>query len=386
MMVRNVHERVLPVPADEVGPLLDRLGGPEDVLWPSPQWAPMVLDRPVGLDATGGHGPVRYRVTAHRPGRLVEFTARPGSGFDGTHTFSVEPADASRTVLRHVLRARPIGGMRLLWPLVVRWVHDAVLEDLFDRAEAAVGTGPARPARWSPLGAAAPQARRSAGPPDRGAGHRPAGHRPAAGRLVGRADRRLPPRRTHRPPGLGGRGVPRSAPMGRRAAGRAGVPGRAGRHRTRGPVVLRHGRAGTRRGAARHGRAPSRLPGVGPPPARPCGPQHGRPAAQCPRPRLLPAGAGGAPGDRAGHARPRRPPAVGPRPAARAAEATAGARNERHFRPTGSDERTARSGRDASDGEQRGRLSQRVGDQRGDRAACPSRRCRPRRRRCGRSR
>ena len=150
MMVHNVHERVLPVPADEVGPLLDRLGGPEDVLWPSPQWAPMVLDRPVGLDATGGHGPIRYRVTAHRPGRLVEFTARPGSGFDGTHTFSVEPAGASRTVLRHVLRARPIGGMRLLWPLVVRWVHDAVLEDLFDRAEAAVGTGPARPARWSP--------------------------------------------------------------------------------------------------------------------------------------------------------------------------------------------------------------------------------------------
>ena len=40
--------------------------------------------------------------------------------------------------------------MRLLWPLGVRWIHDAVLEDLLDRAEAAVGAGPARPARWSP--------------------------------------------------------------------------------------------------------------------------------------------------------------------------------------------------------------------------------------------
>ncbi len=32
----------------------------------------------------------------------------------------------------------------------MRWLHDAVVEDLFDRAERALGTGPARPARWSP--------------------------------------------------------------------------------------------------------------------------------------------------------------------------------------------------------------------------------------------
>lgn len=68
LVVVNRHERALPVPVDEVGPLLDRLGGPADVLW----------------------------------------------------------------------------------PLAVRWLHDAVVEDLLDRAEATVGTGPARPARWSP--------------------------------------------------------------------------------------------------------------------------------------------------------------------------------------------------------------------------------------------
>ena len=40
--------------------------------------------------------------------------------------------------------------MRVVWPLVIRWLHDAVVEDLFDRAEQALGTGPAQPGRWSP--------------------------------------------------------------------------------------------------------------------------------------------------------------------------------------------------------------------------------------------
>jgi hypothetical protein len=79
-VVRNVHERLVTAPIEVVGPLLDRLGGPDDVLWPSPAWAPMVLDG----------------------------------------------------------------------PLVIRWVHDAVVEEMFDNAERAVGHEPARPARRSP--------------------------------------------------------------------------------------------------------------------------------------------------------------------------------------------------------------------------------------------
>jgi hypothetical protein len=76
-VVVNIHERELQVPVDEVGPLLDRLGGPADVLRPSPTWRPMVLDGPVGVGAAGGHGPFRYRVTAHQPGRRVERRSEP---------------------------------------------------------------------------------------------------------------------------------------------------------------------------------------------------------------------------------------------------------------------------------------------------------------------
>lgn len=145
-MVRNVHQRLIPVAAQRLASLVDR---PEDA-WPAPQWPALVLDRPVSVGARGGHGPIRYHVTAHEPGRRVAFTFDPGMGLVGTHTFTVEPAGPEAALVRHVLEGEVAGFARLRWSLVVRWLHDAVLEDLFDRAEAAVGTGPARPARWSP--------------------------------------------------------------------------------------------------------------------------------------------------------------------------------------------------------------------------------------------
>ncbi|TWF76744.1 uncharacterized protein DUF2867 [Pseudonocardia hierapolitana] len=148
-MVRNVHARIVHAPVEQVGPLLDRLGGPDDVLWPTPGWHPMLLDGPVAVGAAGGHGAIRYRVTGHEPGRTVEFEFTPGPGIHGWHTFSVEPAGPDRTALRHVAEARFSGVMRLAWPLAVRWAHDAVLEELLDNAERAVGAEPVRPARRS---------------------------------------------------------------------------------------------------------------------------------------------------------------------------------------------------------------------------------------------
>lgn len=148
-MIRNVHERLVAAPVEELGAALDRLGGPEDVLWPSAAWVPMILDRPIGVGAKGGHGPIRYRVTAHEPGRRVEFTFEPPTGLHGTHTFTAEPADPQHTLLRHVITARTYGRMRWAWPLAVRWMHDALLEDLLDNAERAFSVGPTRPARYS---------------------------------------------------------------------------------------------------------------------------------------------------------------------------------------------------------------------------------------------
>lgn len=147
--MRNVHERLLHAPADAVGPLLDRLGSPEDSLWPSSGWVPMVLDRPLQVGADGGHGPIRYHVTDVLPGRRVRFAFGPGSGLLGWHEFTVTPVGADRCLLRHVLEVQPRGVMRLAVPLVVESLHDALLEDLLDNAEMQTTGVVAQPARWS---------------------------------------------------------------------------------------------------------------------------------------------------------------------------------------------------------------------------------------------
>ena len=143
--VTNVHERRLAAPAAEVAPLLDRIGGHDDPLWPSPPWVPMRLDRPLSVGADGGHGAVRYYVSRYERGRLVEFTFHRQTGLLGTHTLEVEPLGSDACVLRHRLVARPVGIQQILWPAVIRSCHDTVLEHLLDNAELAVTGRVARP-------------------------------------------------------------------------------------------------------------------------------------------------------------------------------------------------------------------------------------------------
>jgi len=147
--MRNVHERHFPVPAAKAAPLIDNLASPDDVLWPDDAWPKLRLDRPLGVGAAGGHGPIRYSVTAYEPGRAVEFTFAPTMNVRGTHTFFVEPDGEDACLLCHVMVLRTRGSMLLVWPLVIRWLHDACLEDLLDNAEEALTGRVASPARWS---------------------------------------------------------------------------------------------------------------------------------------------------------------------------------------------------------------------------------------------
>ena len=147
--MRNVHERHVTVPAEQVGAVLETLATDHDQLWPGATWAPMVLDRGLEPGSRGGHDGIRYTVTAHEPGRRVEFTFDRSTGISGTHAMSVVDVGDGTSLLRHVLEGRAHGPMVLLWPLVVRWAHDALVEDAFDRAEAALRVGPTVPAQWS---------------------------------------------------------------------------------------------------------------------------------------------------------------------------------------------------------------------------------------------
>ncbi|MFH9419734.1 DUF2867 domain-containing protein [Streptomyces sp. NPDC017529] len=145
--VHDVHARTVRASAAAVGALLDRLAGDDDPLFPVPGWPAMRFDRPLGVGATGGHGFVRYRVTAYEPGRRVRFDFPEG----GYHAFEVTPLDADHCRVTHVLEGRFRGARRAAWPIAVRWLHDTVVEEALDNVElAATGTlrAPARRSRW----------------------------------------------------------------------------------------------------------------------------------------------------------------------------------------------------------------------------------------------
>ena len=148
-MVINVHECLVPEPASRVGESLDRIGSDAATWWPSPAWPALVPDAPLALWVRGRHGPIRYQVTEYIPGRSVEFTFDERAGLRGTHRFDVIPQDSESCLVRHAVKGRTTGTMRLVWPLAMRWLHDAVVEDLMDRVATDAGHPPTQRARWS---------------------------------------------------------------------------------------------------------------------------------------------------------------------------------------------------------------------------------------------
>ncbi len=144
----NIHERWLAGNPEHAASLLDGLAGSADRLWPHETWPAMRFAGPLAEGAAGGHGPVRYTIESYEPGRQISFRFLPETGFDGHHWFEVVPRPGG-ALLRHGLKAR--GGFKrgMYWRLVIRYLHDALLEDALDNAERALTGEVKHPARWS---------------------------------------------------------------------------------------------------------------------------------------------------------------------------------------------------------------------------------------------
>lgn len=150
MPAYNLHTRRLSVPLEEVGPLIDSLAGDDDRLWARDLWPEMRFDRPLGVGAIGGHGPIRYAVVAYEPGRRIRFRFIAPRGFDGFHEFTAHPRGPGATDLHHLVSIRLRFPAWLTYPLMWRPLHDALIEDTLDRAEKCLMGTVGSPARWSP--------------------------------------------------------------------------------------------------------------------------------------------------------------------------------------------------------------------------------------------
>ncbi len=147
-MVRNIHERNFRSSPQEVGDLINRLASDNDILWPGDRWPPMRFDRPLQVGAEGGHGPIRYYIESYQPYKNIKFRFTSPKGFNGTHEFIVEE-HSSEVTLRHVILMEVEGRAKYTWMFIIRWLHDALIEEAFDRVEAYLTKKSYKPRRMS---------------------------------------------------------------------------------------------------------------------------------------------------------------------------------------------------------------------------------------------
>lgn len=109
----------------------------------------MVLSEGLSVGSAGGHGPVRYWVHRYEPGRLVVFRFTRPRGWRGTHRFVANALPDGEARLMHVLEMDTTGTGLLLWVLVFRPLHDALIEEALDRVSAELGYEPPRARVWT---------------------------------------------------------------------------------------------------------------------------------------------------------------------------------------------------------------------------------------------
>jgi hypothetical protein len=134
----NTQSRYLPTSAARAAAALGDLV----TLWPAPPWPALRLDGGLAVGSRGGHGPIRYAVSVRERDR-IRFDFDPRIGLVGYHELRIEPTGDGRCRMVDTLAGRARGRMRLLWPVMFRWLHEDLMHDLFDNVEAHLTGHPA---------------------------------------------------------------------------------------------------------------------------------------------------------------------------------------------------------------------------------------------------
>lgn len=135
MKVINIHTRQINQPKERIAALLSTLATADDAVIATDKWPRVFLDKGLTIGSRGGHGPIGYTVSGYVPGECVEFTFTKPLGFDGAHTFEIREVHAEKTEIKHIIQMNVSGMALLQWTLAIRWLHDAFIEDAFDKVE-----------------------------------------------------------------------------------------------------------------------------------------------------------------------------------------------------------------------------------------------------------
>lgn len=135
LKVVNIHTRIIHQSLEDVVNLINTLATENDQVWPVDKWPRIKFKDGLFVGSRGGHGPIRYSVQRYVPERVIEFKFLKPRGFHGIHKFEIEAVDENRTRLKHTIDMATSGMGTISWAIAIRWLHDALIEDLLDRVE-----------------------------------------------------------------------------------------------------------------------------------------------------------------------------------------------------------------------------------------------------------
>lgn len=135
MRVTNIHKRKIDQPKEDVSKLFKTLATREDKIWPIEKWPAMYFKEGIKVGSKGGHGMIRYKVVSLKKGEHIKFEFTKPDGFYGTHELSIEGISDMTTEIIHEIKMNTSFKATFLWITMIKWLHDALIEDAFDKVE-----------------------------------------------------------------------------------------------------------------------------------------------------------------------------------------------------------------------------------------------------------
>lgn len=135
MRVINIHKRKIGQPKENVLQLFKTLATTEDKVWPYEKWPAIRFKEGLKIGSKGGHGIVRYTIVSFKEGEHIKFEFTKPDGFFGTHELNIMKLLNNETEISHKIKMNTSFKATILWVLIIRWLHDALIEDAFDKVE-----------------------------------------------------------------------------------------------------------------------------------------------------------------------------------------------------------------------------------------------------------
>lgn len=135
MEVINIHRRIISQPKPKVAIVFNTLATNNDAIWPYEKWPAIRFKEGVKVGSKGGHGPVKYTIIDYCKGESIRFKFSKPLGFNGTHELYLNEISSKETEIVHRIKMSTTFLASLQWIMAVRWLHDALIEDAFDKLE-----------------------------------------------------------------------------------------------------------------------------------------------------------------------------------------------------------------------------------------------------------